>query len=63
MSDKTRSYEVRNTDMLESHPPRLVIATSQAAAIRHVSKPLVATVADGKRVSELLDKGVKVEHA
>lgn len=64
MSNATRIYEVKNTDMLDSHPPRLVQASSPAAVRRHVQKPFEVTLPDTLRVLELVNKqGVKVEKA
>ena len=64
MSTATRIYEIRNTDMLESHPPRLVEATSKTAALRHVYKPFEVSLPDTLRVLDLVNKqGVEVERA
>lgn len=61
---KTRLYEIRNTDMLDSHPPRLVEAVNQAQALRHVCKPFEASVPDTLRVLDLIqNRGVVVEKA
>ncbi len=64
MAAETRIYEVRNTDMLESHPPRLIEAQNQAHALRHISKAFEVSVPNAKRVYELTTvKGIKVEVA
>ncbi len=50
--------------MLDAHPPRLVLADSQAAVRRHLQKPLVISVPDPMRVLDLVqNKGVTVEKA
>jgi hypothetical protein len=60
---KTRLYEVKTTQEDKIY---LVEATSGAAAWRYVAEKLVSievTMADGKRVAELVTSGVKVENA
>ena len=60
MAAATRIYAVT----VEGKHKKLVRAASQAAAIRHVAKPMFAAdVATQDELVELAGKGVKVEDA
>lgn len=62
--NELRIYKVKNSAMLDAHPPRLVLADSQGAVRRHLQKPFVITVADAIEAVELTQKhGVVVERA
>ncbi len=57
-------YEVRDTKMLDAHPPRLIRADSQAQVRRHLQKPIEISVVDTERALDLVtEKGVTVETA
>ncbi len=57
-------YEVRNSDMLDSHPPRLIRADSQAQVRRHIQKPYEIEVVNTDRALDLVqNRGVVVETA
>ena len=60
----TRIYVVLTKDKVEPLDTRLVEATSQHQAIRHVVKDLfTAKVASAKETVDLIGKGYKVEIA
>lgn len=67
MAKMTRIYEVSAEPKQESAPEYgrtfLVDAASQAAARAHVAAKYVgpATVPSGKRIAELVGRGIKVE--
>lgn len=59
---KARIYFVDDTSDTTA-APRLVRAISQAQALKHVTRPLTATVATQDQLVEALDNGIKVENA
>ena len=58
---KNRFYEVRDTTLLETHPPRLIEAPSAAAAIRIVASKYEAKIVNASRMAELFRQGVTPE--
>lgn len=72
MANKTRLYEVHGMNLQGQDAPGherpqiyLVEAGSQAAAWKHVAQKFVGTpvVPIGKRIAELMGKGIKPETA
>lgn len=58
---KARIYIVRDTETEDT--PRLVRAISQSQAVKHVTRPFVASVATQDQLVQLLSENVEVEDA